>query len=260
MPPSLEAKNGDFTGQGATPGATQRSVGSEGAAHSCEHCDVRLLGVCVALGEVEQKRLRGIVTARHFTAGETIFSAEDPADVIGTVVRGAVKTYKLLPDGRQQVVGFLFPGDFVGSAVFNTNRCFAEALSPVELCMFPYGPLQRLMKEIPALEHQMLKLAHDDLDLAQEWMLLLGRKTAQERVATFLCLLFEKAKKRGHCGAPIDLPMNRSEIADYLGLTIETVSRQLSKLKSAGIVAILGAHAIELRKPAQLAELAAGGD
>lgn len=230
------------------------------AMHSCAHCDVRSLGVCVALDDAEQSRLKAIASIRQFEAGATIFSAEEPVTVIGTVVRGAVKTYKLLPDGRQQVVGFLFPGDFVGSAVFGTNRCFAEALSPVELCVFPHAPLQKLIREIPALEHQMLKLAHDDLDLAQEWMLLLGRKTAQERVATFLCLLFDKAKRRGHCGAPIDLPMNRSEIADYLGLTIETVSRQLSKLKSAGIIAINGGHAIELRKAAQLADVAAGGD
>jgi CRP/FNR family transcriptional regulator len=242
-------------------GAIAASVpATDMAAHSCEHCDVRSLGICVALSETEQKRLKAIATNRSYATEDTIFSAEDPASIVGTIVRGAVKTYKLLPDGRQQVVGFLFPGDFVGSAVFKTNRCFAEALSPVDVCVFPYAPLQRLMTEMPALEHQMLKLAHDDLDLAQEWMLLLGRKTAQERVATFLCLLFEKAKRRGHCGAPIDLPMNRSEIADYLGLTIETVSRQLSKLKQAGVIAILGSHAIELRKPQQLSELAAGGD
>lgn len=229
-------------------------------AHSCENCDVRSLGICVALADDEQRRLKGIASMRQFEAGATIFSAEEAVTVMGTVVRGAIKTYKLLPDGRQQVVGFLFPGDFLGSAVFDTNRCFAEALSPVELCVFPHAPLQKLIREIPALEHQMLKLAHDDLDLAQEWMLLLGRKTAQERVATFLCLLFDKAKRRGHCGAPIDLPMNRSEIADYLGLTIETVSRQLSKLKNAGIIAINGGHAIELRKAALLADVAAGGD
>jgi CRP/FNR family transcriptional regulator len=253
MTPSLGAKSQDHC-------ASLKPSRPEIAVHDCAHCDVRSLGICVALGETEQKRLKDIAATRHFTEGETIFSAEDPADVVGTVVRGAVKTYKLLPDGRQQVVGFLFPGDFVGSAIFGTNRCFAEALSPVELCVFPYAPLQRLMKDLPALEHELLRRAHDDLDLAQEWMLLLGRKTAQERVATFLCLLFDKAKQRGHCGAPIDLPMNRSEIADYLGLTIETVSRQLSKLKSAGVIVIHGSHAIELRRPNQLAELAAGGD
>jgi CRP/FNR family transcriptional regulator len=251
--PSNEAKSSGIGSMAATPRP-------DAQAHSCENCDVRSLGICVALGETEQKRLRSIAMTRHYAAEDTIFSAEDPVTVIGTLVRGSVKTYKLLPDGRQQVVGFLFPGDFIGSAIFLTNRCFAEALSPVEVCVFPHAPLQRLMSEIPALEHQMLKVAHDDLDLAQEWMLLLGRKTAQERVATFLCLLFDKAKKRGHCGAPIDLPMNRSEIADYLGLTIETVSRQLSKLKSAGIITINGGHAIELRKAEQLAELAAGGD
>lgn len=250
---STEAKHSDIV---------DRSVNARPdlSAHSCENCGVRSLGVCVALGETEQKRLKAIATTKQYGAQDTIFSAEDPVSVIGTVVRGAVKTYKLLPDGRQQVIGFLFPGDFVGSAIFGTNRCFAEALSPVEICVFPYAPLQRLMAEMPALEHQMLKLAHDDLDLAQEWMLLLGRKTAQERVATFLCLLFQKAGSRGYCGAPIDLPMNRSEIADYLGLTIETVSRQLSKLKAAGIIGINGNHTIELKNTEQLAELAAGGN
>ena len=148
--------------------------------------------------------------------------------------------------------------DFVGSPTQETNHMFAEALTPIELCVFPFAALQRLIHEMPNLERQLLKLANADLDLAQEWMLLLGRKTAQERLATFLLLLAHKAKARGAPEAPVALPMNRSEIADYLGLTIETVSRQFSKLKSSGHIQIAHNHEVTIRNLDGLADIAEG--
>jgi len=178
--------------------------------------------------------------------------------MVGTVVRGTIKTYKLLADGRQQIVGFLFPGDFVGSPTQDTHHVFAEALTPVELCVFPFSTVQRLIREMPSLEHRLLAIAHEDLDLAQDWMLLLGRKTAQERLATFLLLLVNKASIRGVVGGPLELPMNRGEIADYLGLTIETVSRQFSKLKKAGLIRIDDSHAVAIIHLDRLAEIAEG--
>ena len=204
----------------------------------CTHCAVREIAVCTALSAPELERLRGIAVTRNFEPGDTLFSAEEPTSMVGTVVRGTIKSFKLLADGRQQIIGFMFPGDFIGSPIQETTQSFAEALTPVELCIFPLPSIQRLIRETPNLERRLLQLANQDLNLAQEWMLLLGRKTAQERLATFLLLLAHKAKARGVPEGAIALPMNRSEIADYLGLTIETVSRQFSKLKSSGHIRI----------------------
>lgn len=231
---------------------------AEGLPQDCAHCAVREIAVCTALSAPELERLSAISVTREFSSGETLFRAEDAAAMVGTVIRGTIKTYKLLADGRQQIVGFLFPGDFVGSPTQQTNHVFAETLTPVELCVFPFPAVQRLIHEMPNLERRLLSVAHEDLDLAQEWMLLLGRKTAQERLATFLLLLVSKASVRGLKGGAVELPMNRGEIADYLGLTIETVSRQFSKLKKAGMIRIDDSHAVTIVDAERLAEVAEG--
>jgi CRP/FNR family transcriptional regulator len=224
----------------------------------CAQCAVREIAVCTALSAPELERLRGIAVTKIYEPGSTLFAADEPATMVGTVVEGTIKCFKLLPDGRQQIVGFLFPGDFVGSPTQETTHGFAEALTKVEICLFPFPAIQRLIREMPNLERRLLTLANEDLDLAQEWMLLLGRKTAQERLATFLLLLTQKAKARGVADGPIDLPMNRSEIADYLGLSLETVSRQFTKLKSSGHIRIEHNNEITIRNLGGLTEIAEG--
>jgi CRP/FNR family transcriptional regulator len=224
----------------------------------CAQCAVREIAVCTALSAPELERLRGIAVTKIFESGSTLFAADEPATMVGTVVQGTIKCFKLLADGRQQIVGFLFPGDFVGSPTQETTHGFAEALTKVEICVFPFPAIQRLIREMPNLERRLLTLANEDLDLAREWMLLLGRKTAQERLATFLLLLAQKAKARGIAEGPIDLPMNRSEIADYLGLSLETVSRQFTKLKSSGHIRIEHNNEITIRNLSGLTEIAEG--
>jgi CRP/FNR family transcriptional regulator len=230
----------------------------ESVPQDCAHCAVREIAVCTALSAPELERLSGIAVTKTYAPGTTLFAAEEPTAMVGTVVQGTIKCFKLLADGRQQVVGFLFPGDFIGSPTQEITHSFAEALTSVEICVFPFPAIQRLIREMPNLERRLLKLAGEDLDLAQEWMLLLGRKTAQERLATFLLLLAHKAKARGIVEGPIELPMNRSEIADYLGLTIETVSRQFSKLKAAGHIRIAHNNEITIRNLQGLTEIAEG--
>jgi len=234
-----------------------------GVPEDCAQCAVREIAVCTALSAPELERLRGIAVTKVYDPGATLFAADEPATMVGTVVSGTIKCFKLLADGRQQIVGFLFPGDFVGSPTQETTHGFAEALTKVELCLFPFPAIQRLIREMPNLERRLLSLANEDLDLAQEWMLLLGRKTAQERLATFLLLLAQKAKARGIAangveGGPIDLPMNRGEIADYLGLSLETVSRQFSKLKSSGHIRVEHNNEVTIRNLGGLIEIAEG--
>lgn len=240
---------------------TQPQIGSLDIGHlsTCANCEVRHLAICAALSPKELEKVQAMAVSREFAEGEIIYAAEDLAAIAGTVVKGTVKAYKLLADGRQQIIGFMQPGDFIGSVTQESYRCFAEAITPVELCVFPLSSLNRVIHELPNLEHQLLKMAAEDLDLAQEWMLLLGRKTAQERLATFLLLISDKAKSRGFKSGIVDLPMNRAEIADYLGLTIETVSRQVGKLKSLGYIQPIGNHQIEILNSTQLRHIAEGG-
>ena len=142
-----------------------------------------------------------------------------------------MKLFKLLPDGRQQVTGFAGIGHFLGLAVSDTYAFSAEAIEPVQLCRFSRPKLREVLHDFPALEERLLQTACNELVAAQEQMLLLGRKTARERVATFLVAQCQAGLPCGRSEL-VPLPMNRSEIADYLGLTIETVSRTFSLFKA----------------------------
>jgi CRP/FNR family transcriptional regulator len=211
----------------------------------CDDCAVRHKAVCGALSDLELARLNQISRRRMINAGQTIMSDEDPAEFFANVISGVIKLTKTLADGRQQIVGLLFAPDFLGRAFSPNNPYFAEAATEVELCSFPHDGFQRILREFPGIEHRLFEQTLDDLDAAREWMVLLGRKTATEKVASFLLLLARRSTLTGcaHVAAPevprFELPLTRADIADYLGLTIETVSRQITRLKSAGTIRLL---------------------
>lgn len=223
----------------------------------CEACSVRELSVCGVLSPSELDRLEAIVGKNNFAPLQMIFSEGDAAASLFNVTGGVVKIYKLLPDGRRQITGFLFPGDFLGLALHDTYSYSAEAITAVSLCRFPRTKLETLMGEMPHLEKQMLRTASNELAAAQDQMLLLGRKSAAERVATFLLMLHRRALRRDDShGALLDLPISRADMADYLGLTIETVSRTFTKLKNEGLITLPGTHKVDLADMDQLEDLA----
>lgn len=207
-----------------------------GMPNPCQACAVRVHSVCGALDPAELNRLAAITTQIEAEPKQTIFFEGDPAEYLFVVTGGGVKTYKLLPDGRQQITGFLFVGDFLGLALHENYAYSAEAMSKLQLCRFPRLKLEKLLDEFPKLERRLLKTASNELAAAQDQMLLLGRKTARERIATFLLSLSERAIRRGERGDVIALPMSRGDIGDYLGLAIETVSRTFSRLMKQGVV------------------------
>jgi CRP/FNR family transcriptional regulator, anaerobic regulatory protein len=213
---------------------------------SCAACEIRELSVCSALNEVELARLRAIISSCKVQPGATVISESDPATDLFNVVRGTVKLFKLLPDGRRQITGFLFPGDFLGIALNDTYAYSAEAIEDLRLCRFPRKKLETLLVELPRLERRLLGETANELAAAQEQMLLLGRKTAKERVASFLVELSRRAVKRRHPASPLSVPMSRTDMADYLGLTTETVSRTLTQLRQAKVIALTGRNLIEL--------------
>jgi CRP/FNR family transcriptional regulator len=224
----------------------------------CAACEIRELSVCSALSESELARLRAIISTTHVDTGATVISEGDPAADLFNVVRGTVKLYKLLPDGRRLVTGFLFPGDFLGIALNDTYAYSAEAIEPVQLCRFPRKKLEALLAELPRLERRLLGETAHELAAAQDQMLLLGRKTAKERVASFLVSLSRRAEKRRRPASPLEIPMSRTDMADYLGLTTETVSRTLTQLRQAKLIAAKGRNGIEIVDMRGLTELVDG--
>ena len=208
----------------------------------CEHCSIRNRAVCGALHQEELAQLDRIARRKLVSTGETILSDQEPAKFFGNIVSGVVKLTKTLADGRQQIVGLQFAPDFVGRAYSVSNRYFAEAATDVELCFFPRSEFERLLVAFPGLEHRLFERTLHELDAAREWMLLLGRKTAEEKVASFLLMLARRsaligcADDRDPNEARFAMPLTRSDMADFLGLTIETVSRQITRLKVRHII------------------------
>jgi len=226
-------------------------------ANRCAMCAVRSRAVCGALSDREIETLSAVARQRHFKAGETILNAEEDAVSFGNIISGVVKLSKIMADGRQQIVGLQFASDFLGRPYRDRHPYFAEAATDVELCVFPRKGFQDLLAAEPQLEKRLFRDTLDELDAARDWMLLLGRKTAREKVATFLALIARRTTPQACESANDDvleiaLPLTRAEIADYLGLTIETVSRQIGKLKSEGLIAVGGAREITVLDPAGL--------
>lgn len=205
---------------------------------TCANCSIRPLTICAPLNKTELDDMARIVTSRSFTSGSIIFEEGDPAQHVFNVTSGVVKIYRLFPDGRRQVIGFLFPGDFLGLTGSTSSQFSfsAETLTETDLCRFERSKLEMVLTKYPKLEKRLLTIAANELAVAQDQMALLGRKTAQERVASFILDLSRRAQKRGQAENPVHIPMNRTDIADYLGLTTETVSRTFTNLRNKGSI------------------------
>ena len=201
-----------------------------GAADPCSTCEARALGVCNAIPDADLARLAAITVVTEAPAGQGFIDEGEPATCFFIVTAGTAKLFKLLPDGRRQITGFVGPGQFLGLAVSDTYAFSAEAIEHVRYCRFPRAALRTLLDDFPLMEKQLLEVASNELVAAQEQMLLLGRKTARERLASFLLAQSRQGMPRGHSRHRFRLPMTRIDIADYIGLTIETVSRTFTRL------------------------------
>lgn len=224
----------------------------------CRHCATRSLSVCAALEPDELHALEAAVTPVTRSAGQLLCGQGEPKTHVFIITGGTVKTFKLLADGRQQITGFLQSGDFLGLAGGGSYAVAAEAVTQVRLCQVRARDMDALLGRFPRLEQALLTLARDELAAAQEQMLLLGRKNARERVASFLVGLARQAQRLGRPAETVDLPMTRGDVADYLGLTLETVSRVVSALKREGYVAPAGVKGLRLAKFDALQGIAAG--
>jgi CRP/FNR family transcriptional regulator, anaerobic regulatory protein len=224
----------------------------------CGHCDARPFSVCNAIPDDDLARLAAVAVVTEVAAGTTFIEEAEPAHSFFNVTRGTAKLFKLLPDGRRQITGFASVGHFLGLAVSDTYAFSAEAIEPVRFCRFPRARLRLLLDDFPAMEKRLLEVAANELVAAQEQMLLLGRKTARERIASFLAM---QSCQGVSCRQPrmrFPLPMTRSDIADYLGLTIETVSRTLTRFRSEGLIEIPCQSEVVILNRRKLESLAGG--
>lgn len=234
------------------------------ADHACGHCGsalcaacrVRSISVCAALSADELAALAALARDSAFPAGAEIVAQGGPAAAVLNITGGTVRMTRQLPDGRRQILGFLLPGDFLGLSFGETYGFSAEAVDGMRACRFERRAFEGLLLRFPHLLRRLLDAASSELALTQEHLVLLGRANAAERVAAFLLGLRRRRQALGGDDARIDLPMTRQDIADHLGLTIETVSRTLTKLAGERLIAV-EKGGIAVRDPAALDALAA---
>ena len=211
---------------------------------NCSNCPIQHRAICAQCEPDELRLLEEIKYYRSFEAGQTVIWAGDHMDFVASVVTGVATLTKTMEDGRTQMVGLMLPSDFVGRPGRDTTPYNVTAVTDVLMCCFRKKQFEAMMIRTPHIAHRLLAMTLDELDAAREWMLLLGRKTAREKIASLLAII---ARRDAGAAAPrqgqriaFDLPLTRAAMADYLGLTIETVSRQFTALRGDGVIVLNG--------------------
>ncbi len=193
--------------------------------------------MCRGLDQQHREQLFCISSMQSCRAKAAIFHQGDPSRYLFEVLEGVVKLYQLMPDGRRQIMGFVYPGQVFGLDRNGICPTTAEAVVDAKICGYPLAQLERITDEQPEFALGLLRMITNELVIAQGHMLLLGRKSAVEKIASFLSSLSERYREQGLDPALLHLPMSRADIGDYLGLTIETVSRTITRLRQAGVIA-----------------------
>jgi CRP/FNR family transcriptional regulator len=196
--------------------------------------------------------------ASIYAPREDLFLEGDDATHLVEVVEGVVCAYRLLPDGHRHVVSFYFPGDLIGYCCAGSHSFSAQALNKVRARRIPRHVVNQMVETRPGFARRLLKLAGEELRMTREHLLCLAAKSAEARMAVFLLALSHRNGDAGGDASRIELPMTRVDIGDYLGLTIETVSRTFSKLKRSGVIALPRTTTVLIRDAEALAQLAQG--
>lgn len=204
-------------------------ISTSGCKNICETCRVRLFAICSSLKDHEIRELEAIQQHVHFAPKATLFAQGDSANSLFSITSGTVRLHYDLPDGRRQIVGFGIPGDFMALSLDPHFGFTADALTPVTACRFERSRFMALVDQHPSMMNRLHEMASHELTIAQEHMVVLGRRRAEERVASFLLGWWTRMKRINGNSPTVELPMGRQDIADYLGLTIETVSRTLAR-------------------------------
>jgi CRP/FNR family transcriptional regulator len=229
---------------------------------TCNECGVRDKALCSSLSDDALAGLSRLGVQRRLARGETLVRSGDEALVCANVQSGVMKIASVTAGGSEAIVGLVYPGDFVGRPFAAADDHDVVALTEVELCVFPRARFEEALADHQAMEQLLLKRTMHELDRARRWLMRMGRASAGARVAGFLDDMARRmassdcAEVSGRPlppGAQFELPLSRGEIADLLGLTIETVSRQMTRLRALGLIDLPGGRGLIIRDPAGLA-------
>ena len=221
----------------------------------CALCRIRSYSFCRALGEGKLKGFTSISAEKIYTDKQNIFLQNENSDSLYNITEGNIKIYQLLSDGRIQIIGFLYPGDFFGSYSKKKYNYSAESIGKTKVCIFKKDLLDAYLEKNMELAKELLNMTSHELMLAQDRIGVLGKLNANERMAKFVINISQQRSRIGWQDNPVSLPMTRQDIADYLGLTLETVSREITKLKTSKLIKVLNSKQIYLLDKARLLSL-----
>lgn len=208
---------------------------------TCGDCSLRALCLPAGIEARDLERLDAFVRKpAPLTRGDKLFHAGQAFEFLYIVRSGSLKTVQPAEDGEFQVMGFHVPGELLGLDAISDERhqCEAIALERTSVCAVPFDRLEHMASDFPSLQHQLHRVISREIIHDQEHLAALGRRTARERVALFLCSLSRRMTAAGHSGNDLNLSMSREDMANYLGLALETVSRLLKKLCDDGVLAV----------------------
>lgn len=212
---------------------------------SCDLCEVRGSSICADLGPREFAHVERTMARRNIAKNKTLMVEGEPNDALYIVVDGSFRLSKVLEDGRRQVTGFLFRGDFAGVRATDASAYTAEALEDASVCIFPHRYLDEIAIDAPGVKDRLIARGQTEYHKAQDHIVLLGKKTAEERVVSFIEMISRTmGVDQGGDRRLVPLPMPRQDIADYLGLRLETLSRTLAALKAEGRILELSRHSV----------------
>ncbi|MDZ4308683.1 Crp/Fnr family transcriptional regulator [Allopontixanthobacter sp.] len=235
---------------------------SDPALNFCQACTVRNRAICADLDDEEIRLLNAIGRRKTIAQGEQLLWEGDDAVLVANVIEGVLKLSTQTADGKEQILGLVYASDFLGRPFGLTTPYGVEALTEAQVCVFQRSDFDRFAREHPKLSHKLLERTLTELDRTRRWMLLLGRMNAEQKLASFLLETTERLAPSSCSFVPadgpqtIELPLSRQQIADVLGLTIETVSRQFTKMKNDGLIDISGRREVTVLRPEELAERA----
>jgi CRP/FNR family transcriptional regulator len=227
---------------------------------ACKDCNLFQLCLPVGIDAADLERLDKIIKRRRpVKRGEHLFHVGDRFQSIYAVRSGSIKTYCPTEDGHEQVIGFHLPGELLGLAAINTecHPCAAKALETTSVCEIPFDQLETLSERIPTLQHQIMKVMSKEILHDQMLLMLLGKKSAEERLAALLISLSDRYRQRGFSVSEFHLSMSRNDIGNYLGLAVETVSRLFTRFQEERLLTVQRKH-IQILDLPRLRALARG--
>lgn len=229
---------------------------------TCASCTIQQLCLPAGIGKDDFTLLDGVVKRqRPLKKGDQLFRASEPFEKLYVVRSGTVKTFHQGGDGEDQIMGFHYPGDILGMDAIHADfhSCSAECLEHTSVCELPFAKLEEISARLPALRRQFMRIISREMINDHKHLLLMGKKNAHERLAIFLLSLSQRFKQRGFSATSFNLSMSRYDLANYLGLAVETVSRLFTRFQEQGILEV-NRKSVEILDMDKLVEQAAAND